>query len=88
MSKPTAIAATLFLILLVPGPAGAGPTEAVKSAADATGRGVEKAKEAVVHVVKAAASGIAYGGNKAGQAINHVVKKAGLQTESTPSPKT
>jgi uncharacterized membrane protein len=87
MSKRLAIVAALAVASLLSQSASATPTEAVRSAASTTVRGLEKAQDAVVHVAKAGVAGVSYGAGKAGEAVTHVAKKVGLPTEPGSPPK-
>jgi len=87
MSKPLVIAASILMALQVPAFAETTAPEKVKSAANATARGLEKAQDVVVHGAKAGVSGATHGVNKAGGAVKHVAKKVGLPTEQGSPPK-
>lgn len=88
MSKPLVIAATVFMTLQMPAFADATATDKVKSAANATAHGLEKAQDVVVHGAKTGVAGATHGVNKAGEAVTHVAKKVGLPTEQGSPPKT
>lgn len=87
MFKPWTVTSVVLLAALAAGPANANAEGAVKRAAEATARGIEKGGEAVVHVVKKGAAGVTYGVNKAGEAVTHVAKKVGLPTDKESPPK-
>lgn len=87
MSKPLVIAASILMALQVPAFADATAPEKVKSAANATVHGLEKAQDVVVHGAKVGVAGATHGVNKAGGAVTHVAKKVGLPTEQGSPPK-
>lgn len=87
MFRPLTIAAISLLVVLAAGAADANAEGAVKRAAEATARGIEKGGEAVVHVVKKGAAGVTYGVDKAGAAVTHVAKEVGLPTDKESPPK-
>jgi hypothetical protein len=87
MSRLFTITVTALLAVCAAGTANADAEGAVKKAADATVRGLEKGQEAVVHVTKKGVEGATYGVDKAGEAVTHVAKKAGLPAGEGSPPK-
>jgi hypothetical protein len=87
MTTKTTIAAAIALMALMSAAANAGPTEAVKSGADAVGNAGEKVVDATKRGLKAVEKGIEHGAEKTGEVVAKGRDKAHIPTGENKAPK-